>query len=68
MPAMRAAMGDRSCVIGDEDGLIAFDRSEADHLLALVKQQEIREANALADIAAGRLDKPYTGIIDTPAS
>lgn len=55
-------------VIGDEDGVIAFDRAEANHLLALVKQQEVREADALADIAAGRLDKPYTGIVDKPAS
>ena len=55
-------------IIGDEDGVIAFDRGEAEHLLALVRQQEIREANALADIAAGRLDKPYTGIAEAPAS
>lgn len=55
-------------VIGDEDGVIAFDRAEAGPLLALVRQQEAREASALADIAAGRLDKPYTGIAGTPAS
>lgn len=55
-------------VIGDEDGVIAFDRAEADALLALVRLQEVREADALADIAAGRLDRPYTGIIEKAAS
>lgn len=46
-------------VLGDEDGLVAFDRAAADDLLALVRRQEEREANALAGIAAGQLDIGY---------
>jgi len=46
-------------IIGDEDGLVAFDRAAADDLLALVHQQEQREAKALAGIAAGQLDVSY---------
>ena len=46
-------------IIGDEDGLVAFDRAVADDLLALVHQQEAREAKALAGIAAGQLDVSY---------
>lgn len=54
-------------IVGDEDGVIAFDRTEAEALLTLVRAQEAREANALADIAAGRLDRPYTGIVEKVA-
>jgi regulator of RNase E activity RraA len=46
-------------IIGDEDGLVAFDRAAADDLLALVRAQEAREAKALAGIAAGQLDVSY---------
>ena len=46
-------------IIGDEDGVIAFDRAVADDLLTLVHQQEAREAKALAGIAAGQLDVSY---------
>ncbi|CAN7635126.1 RraA family protein [Bosea sp. LjRoot237] len=46
-------------VVGDADGIVAFDRADAAELLALVHQQEEREANALAAIAEGRIDTFY---------
>jgi len=49
-------------VLGDEDGLLAFDRAVASELLALVRKQEAREADALKAIAEGRLDNPYIGV------
>jgi RraA family protein len=48
-------------ILGDADGLIAFDRADAAELLTLVRQQEEREANALAAIAEGRVDTFYMG-------
>lgn len=48
-------------VVGDGDGVVAFDRADASELLALVRQQEEREANALAAIAEGRVDNFYMG-------
>lgn len=48
-------------VVGDTDGVVAFDRADAAELLALVRQQEEREANALAAIAEGRVDSFYMG-------
>ena len=48
-------------VIGDEDGVVAFNPADADELLALVRAQEAREAGALAAIAAGRFDNSYIG-------
>jgi RraA family protein len=48
-------------VVGDTDGVVAFDRADATELLALVRQQEEREANALAAIAEGRVDTFYMG-------
>ena len=47
-------------VIGDEDGLIAFDGAIAEELLALVRQQQQKEADTLHEIEAGRLDNSYT--------
>ena len=55
-------------VVGDADGIVTFDRADAEELLELVRQQEAREAGALTDIAEGRLDKPYTGIVEKAAS
>jgi RraA family protein len=49
-------------VLGDEDGLLAFDRAVASELLALVRKQEAREADALKAIAEGRLENPYIGV------
>jgi RraA family protein len=49
-------------IVGDEDGVIAFDRAHADELLALVRAQEAREAGALAAIAEGRFDNSYIGV------
>lgn len=46
-------------VVGDTDGVVAFDRADAAELLTLVRQQEEREANALAAIAEGRVDSFY---------
>ena len=46
-------------VVGDADGIVAFDRTDATELLELVRQQEEREANALAAIAEGRVDSFY---------
>ncbi|WP_186418255.1 RraA family protein [Bosea sp. CS1GBMeth4] len=48
-------------VVGDADGVVAFDRADAAELLALVRQQEEREANALAAIAEGKVDTFYMG-------
>lgn len=49
-------------ILGDEDGVVAFDRSAAEELLALVHKQEAREANALTAIAEGRFDNSYIGV------
>ena len=49
-------------VVGDADGVVTFDRADAAELLALVRKQEAREADALAAIAEGRLDNPYIGV------
>jgi len=49
-------------VIGDADGVVTFDRAEAAELLALVRKQKAREADALKAIAEGRLDNPYIGV------
>ena len=49
-------------VVGDADGVISFDRADAQELLALVRKQEAREADALTAIAEGRLDNPYIGV------
>lgn len=46
-------------VVGDADGVVVFDRTDAVELLALVRQQEEREANALAAIAEGKVDSFY---------
>lgn len=46
-------------VVGDADGVVVFDRTDAAELLALVRQQEEREANALAAIAEGKVDSFY---------
>ena len=46
-------------VVGDTDGIVAFDRTDATELLDLVRQQEEREANALAAIAEGKVDSFY---------
>lgn len=48
-------------VVGDADGVVVFDRAEADELLTLVRAQEAREASALAAIAEGKVDKFYMG-------
>lgn len=49
-------------ILGDEDGLLAFDRAVATELLGLIRKQEAREADALSAIAEGRLDNPYIGV------
>ena len=48
-------------MVGDTDGILAFDRADATELLDLVRQQEEREANALAAIAEGKVDTFYMG-------
>jgi regulator of RNase E activity RraA len=48
-------------ILGDPDGVVAFDRSVAAELLGLVKQQEAREAGALAAIREGKFDNSYIG-------
>jgi RraA family protein len=53
-------------VVGDADGVVTFDRADAAELLALVRKQEAREADALAAIAEGRLDNPYIGVEKKP--
>ncbi|TFV42717.1 RraA family protein [Bradyrhizobium frederickii] len=53
-------------VIGDADGVVTFDRAEAAELLALVRKQEAREADALKAIAEGRLDNAYIGVAKAP--
>ncbi|MGW1424537.1 hypothetical protein ACWAT4_30925 [Bradyrhizobium manausense] len=54
-------------ILGDEDGIVAFDRSVAPELLDRVRQQEVREAGALAAIREGRLDNSYIGTGNSPA-
>lgn len=49
-------------ILGDEDGVVAFDRAAAEELLALVHKQEEREANALTAISEGRFDNSYIGV------
>jgi len=49
-------------VVGDEDGVVCFDRADAEELLALVQKQEAREAGALSAIAEGRFDNSYIGV------
>jgi RraA family protein len=49
-------------VVGDEDGVVAFDRADAEALAALVRKQETREADALSAIIEGRFDNSYIGI------
>lgn len=53
-------------VIGDEDGVVAFDRIYAGPLLEQVRRQEQREADALRAIAEDRFDNGYIGV-GTPA-
>ncbi|RTE94099.1 RraA family protein [Bradyrhizobium sp. LVM 105] len=53
-------------VIGDADGVVTFDRADAAELLALVRKQEAREADALKAIAEGRLDNAYIGVAKAP--
>ncbi len=53
-------------ILGDEDGVVAFDRSDAAELLGLVRQQELREAGALTAIREGRSDG-YIGIANPAA-
>lgn len=48
-------------VLGDGDGVVAFPPSAAEELLALVRRQEAREADALAAIREGRFDNSYIG-------
>lgn len=54
-------------ILGDEDGVVAFDRSVAPELLDRVRQQEVREAGALAAIREGRVDNSYIGTGNAPA-
>lgn len=54
-------------IVGDADGVVAFHRDEAAALLPLIRQQEAREANALAAIAEGRVDTFYMGAGDSEA-
>lgn len=48
-------------IVGDADGVVAFDRIYADDLLRLAREQERREAQALDAIAQGKLDTFYMG-------
>lgn len=48
-------------VLGDEDGVVTFDRSVAAELLALVRQQEAREAGILQAIREGGDGSGYIG-------
>ncbi len=61
---MVVAPGD--VIVGDADGVFAFDRSDAQELLTLARAQEAREAQALEAIAQGRVDTFYMGA--APAS
>jgi RraA family protein len=54
-------------ILGDEDGIVAFDRAIAAELLDRVRQQEAREAGALAAIREGRVDNSYIGTGNAPA-
>lgn len=49
-------------VVGDEDGVVCFDRADAEELAALVSKQEAREAGALKAIAEGQFDNSYIGV------
>jgi regulator of RNase E activity RraA len=51
-------------ILGDEDGVLAFPPSIAEELLALVRRQKEREANALTAISEGRLDNFYVGLAE----
>jgi len=53
-------------IVGDTDGVVAFHPDEAAALLPLIRQQEAREANALAAIAEGRVDSFYMGARTAP--
>ena len=53
-------------IVGDEDGLIAFDRGMAEELLARVRQQHQREVDTLKAIEAGRTDNAYTSVAAPP--
>jgi len=50
-------------VVGDEDGVVAFPLTIAAALLAAVRAQEVREAEILTSIRAGR----YTGAYANPS-
>ena len=54
-------------ILGDEDGVVAFDRSVAPELLDRVRQQEAREAGALAAIREGRVENSHMGPGSAPA-
>ena len=54
-------------VLGDEDGVVTFDRTVAPELLALVRQQERREADALQAISEGRFDNAYFATLSAAA-
>jgi regulator of RNase E activity RraA len=54
-------------VLGDEDGVVTFDRAVAPELLALVRQQEVREADALQAISDGRFDNAYFATLSAAA-
>jgi RraA family protein len=49
-------------VLGDEDGVVAFPVSVAQELLALVRKQQAREADALAAISGGDTGALYIGL------
>ena len=46
-------------VVGDTDGVVAFDRANAAELLLLARQQEQKESVALTAIAEGKTDALY---------
>jgi RraA family protein len=54
-------------IVGDADGVVAFDRIYAEELLRLAREQERREAQALHAIAQGKLDTFYMGAAPTGA-
>jgi RraA family protein len=49
-------------VLGDDDGVIAFPVSVAEELLALVRKQQAREADALVAIGQGHAGTSYIGV------